>query len=257
MKAILIIILVYCNINISYAREKITLASDIWCPYTCSSKDLPGYMIEIAQKILIKHDITVEYKIMSWNEAIRKMQTGEVDAIVGASKSGQRTDWVFPDNYQALDITGCYVRSNDSWEYININSFNNKIIGLILNYQYPWELASYIDANYDLKPHNFIFSSGNDAVGDNVELLIERKTDVYVENINVMSMYLSSNKEKNIKQAGVINKNPEFLYIAFSPKLRRAGVYAQMISDGMVYLRNSGELQKLYNKYGIYQNLVK
>jgi polar amino acid transport system substrate-binding protein len=44
---------------------------------------------------------------------------------------------------------------------------------------------------------------------------------------------------------------PAFIYIAFSPNKSTSVRYAKMLSEGIVAMRKSGELQKILDKYGL------
>ena len=240
-----------------FAKEKIILAADVWCPYNCEpdSKN-PGFLIEMAQIIFEEHDIEIEYRLMPWSKALDAVKNGSIHAVVGASKASDR-NFIYPDHYQALDVINCYVREEVNWNYSGNASLSGKKLGLILNYKYPYEVSEYIDNLYLETPDKIFFATGNNAVKQNVDSLRDGIIDVYLENANVMDSFISYFKIPDIKKAGSVNVNPTKVYIAFSPEIRKSYIYASMLSRGMVKIRNSGQLADLYKKYGIYTGLEK
>jgi polar amino acid transport system substrate-binding protein len=243
--------------NLVFAKETITIASDMWCPYNCDPKsDNPGFLIEIAKSIFEKQNIAIEYRLMSWSDSLEALENGEIHAIVGASKTDDR-DFVYPENYQALEVVNCYIKKDMDWYYAGINSISGKKLGLILNYKYPYEISTYIDEVFPIHPENFLFSTGENAVAANINNLKNSATEIYLENSNVMDAYLAKNPDVELKEAGSVNSAPTEIYIAFSPKIKKSHIYAALLSDGMAELRNSGKLSELYKKYGIYTGFTK
>ena len=241
--------------HIAFAKEKIIIASDMWCPYSCDPESTKqGFLIEIAQSIFEKSNISVEYRLMPWSEALEALEKGEIHAISGAAKTDDR-DFIYPDNYQALEVVNCYIHKSMDWYYAGINSISSKKLGLILNYKYPYEISNYIDVTYPVNPENFLFSTGENAVAANINNLKNKKTEIYLENSNVMDAYLANNPDVEIKEAGSVNSEPTEIYVAFSPKIKKSYIYADILSNGMADLRNSGKLSELYRKYGIYTGI--
>ena len=253
---IFIISLLY-QINNACAKEKIVLASDIWCPYICTpNSDFPGYMVEMARDIFAEFDIEVEVKITSWHKALKDAKNGKINGVLGAMKS-DAYDFIFPETHQALDVTKCYIRGDEDWKYKDLTSLDGKKIGLILNYEYPYELSQYVIKQYRKNPKLFEIATGEEAVDHSVDNLISGKIDVYIENHHVMEMYLANKKHLEIKEVGTVSTTPEKLYIAFSPKNATSYDYVQFLNRGMADYKNSGKLLKLYQKYGIYQDVEK
>jgi polar amino acid transport system substrate-binding protein len=243
--------------NLVFAKERIVIASDMWCPYNCDPKSAnQGFLIEIARNIFEKQNISVEYRLMPWSDALEALENGEIHAIAGASKTDDR-DFIYPENYQALEVVNCYIRKDMDWYYAGINSISGKILGLTLNYKYPYEVSLYIDETFPIHPENFLFSTGENAVAANINNLKNGKAEIYLENANVMDAYLSHNPDVEIKEAGSVNSVPTEIYIAFSPKIKKSHIYAKILSDGMMELRNSGHLSGLYKKYGVYTGFAK
>jgi len=71
-----------------------------------------------------------------------------------------------------------------------------------------------------------------------------------VEDPYVLDYYFHFNKEiMPFKKVAVIDFSD--IYIAFSPKNPNSKKYAKILSDGMLEIKRSGELQKILDKYSI------
>ena len=77
-----IVILLLSCAQFAFAKEKIILAADMWCPYNCEpdSKN-PGFLIEMAKIIFEEHDIEIEYRLMPWSKALDAVKNGSIHAI--------------------------------------------------------------------------------------------------------------------------------------------------------------------------------
>ncbi len=250
-KSCLVIILFFCFSMPSLSKEKIILAADKWCPYNCEpGSSMPGYMVEMASTIFAKYNIEIEYVLKPWDKAIEAVRQGEVHGIIGASFD-ETSDLVYPTVPQAYGIIAAFTLENSSWKYENASSIKGLRIGLILGYKYPDDIANYIFITLPKAPELFVFEGGADAVPEHVNNLINKKTDVYLENQYVMAKYINAESSPKIRNAGQVGTELDRLYIAFSPKLKKSYTYAKMLSEGMEDLRNSGKLAELYKKYGL------
>jgi polar amino acid transport system substrate-binding protein len=235
------------------SKEKIILAADKWCPYNCEpGSETPGYMVEMAKEIFSKYNIEIDYIVKPWDEAIEDVKEGRVHGIIGSSFM-ENSDLVFPSVPQAYGITAAYTLQDSKWKYDGINSLKGLKIGLILGYKYPEDIGNYVFITLPKAPELFIFEGGKNAVQDQINNLVDNKTDVYFENEYVMSWEMKSSNEIKLRNAGQVGNDLDRLYIAFSPKLKKSYTYAKILSEGMEEMRNSGKLAELYKKYGLSQ----
>jgi polar amino acid transport system substrate-binding protein len=58
------------------------------------------------------------------------------------------------------------------------------------------------------------------------------------------------NIQDKIECAGY-GDEPAMIYIAFSPSKQGSADYARILSEGIIELRKTGELQVILNKYGL------
>ena len=77
------------------------------------------------------------------------------------------------------------------------------------------------------------------------------RIDVILESPAVFNAKLKDlNLQGQAEFAGAIG-DPENLYVACTPKKESSKAYVKLIGDGTVELRQSGELKKILEKYGL------
>jgi len=237
-------------ISIFLQADKIVLVADEWCPYNCeASGKKQGYMVDLAHAIFDKKGHTVEYKSgMSWNDAIINTRDGVYTGIIGAYKT-DAPDFIF--HAEPLGVAGIsfLLKKDNPWKYTGIKSLHNLVIGHIKGYSYGEELDKYINENIT-NPEIIQLVSGDRVILYNAKKLLYEKIDILIENSNVLNYYFHEDIENGLyKIEPGLKAMP--IYIAFSPNNKNSKEYAKILSEGIIKLRKSGELQKILNKYGL------
>lgn len=231
--------------------ETITVAADVWCPYTCAEG---GYMLEIARDIFQKNHIEMDYRVEPWAQALEKTREGEYDAVIGAAKA-DAPDFIFPSMLQGLSNMQFWVLEGNGWNYEGIESLAKIRLGVVQDYAYSKALNDYILANQNNEDRIAVVK-GNNALAENLNRLKSGAIDVLVEDENVVNYYLASQAmDIHIRMAGSPvpqeDREANYLRIAFSPKNPKAQEYAAMLDAGMKELRRSGELAKILDLYHV------
>jgi polar amino acid transport system substrate-binding protein len=249
-----VIVLFFLSSVSTLSKERIILAADKWCPYNCEpGSEMPGYMVEMATEIFAQHNIEVEYILKPWDKAIEDIRQGKIHGVIGASFD-ENSDLVYPTVPQAYGITAAYTLEENKWTYEGTKSLRGQKIGLILGYKYPEDIGNFIFTTLPKAPELFVFEGGENAVHEQVNNLINKRTDIYFENEYVMNRLIKSENGPKLRNAGQIGNDLDRLYVAFSPKLKKSYTYAKILSEGMEKMRNSGRLAELYKKYGLNSN---
>ena len=91
---------------------------DKWYPVVGEpDDDLPGYMLEIANKAFKD----VEYRPMPWSRALVEVRNHRVDCILGAAQSDLQ-GLAVPEESWGLAKFAVYVRAGDPWIYTGPSS---------------------------------------------------------------------------------------------------------------------------------------
>ena len=227
----------------------ISIVADEWCPYNCEpGSDKPGYMIEIAQKVLGEAGHTIDYRNMPWSRAIEESRKGNFNAIVGAAE-GDAPDFVFPKNSMGTSSNVFVVSKGSTWRYTDMSSLDAVSLGSIRDYSYGDELDAYL-TEHEKDAKRVQIASGDTALDTNIKKLKAGRIGAAVEDRNVVEYYLAgSGQQAAVEIAGDLGEDP--LFIAFSPTLDGAAEYANLLSAGVERMRASGELATLLKKYGL------
>lgn len=229
--------------------DTLTIVADEWCPYNCEpGSDKPGFMIEIAQKVLGEAGHSIEYSNMPWSRAIEESRRGKFSAIVGAARD-DAPDFIYPS--EPLGISGSVfaVKKGASWKYAGIDSLASASVGVIQDYSYSEDFDAYSEANAkDSK--KIQIATGESALSTNIRKLEAGRIDALLEDKAVLEYQLAQeNKMGSFDYAGGLEEAEVF--IAFSPANPASKEYARLLGEGVARLRASGELAEILARYGL------
>jgi polar amino acid transport system substrate-binding protein len=251
LKFLILVVSIFSLSTQAKAEEVITLVADQWCPYNCvPDSEKPGYAIEIAKEIFNKNNIKIVYSNLPWDRAIEESRKGTYNGIVGANKL-EASDFIFPEEKIGYSVNMFYVKEESTWQFDGIASLEKVSLGVIDGYSYNEGLDAYIEKN-KTNSSKIQVIDGETGLVQNFKKLDMGRIDVFVENQAVGANYINENRIVGLKSAGQItdvNKENDFIYIAFSPSNPNSQKYSQMLSDGIKEMRASGKLQEILDKY--------
>ncbi|KAB2889712.1 MAG: amino acid ABC transporter substrate-binding protein [Desulfobulbaceae bacterium] len=232
------------------AGTTITLVADEWPPFNGKpGSGHEGYIVDIARRVFESRGCRVIYKLVPWMRAIEMTRSGEYDGAIGASKT-DAAGFVFPREELAQNKLAFYVRKGSAWRFRGPASIEEATIGTIAGYDYRSWLLAYIEANRD-NPAKVQVLHGEEPLKRNLTKLMNGRIGVVVDTEAAIRFVANEmNILDQIECAGY-GDEPAFIYIAFSPNSPESGRYAELLSQGIVAMRKSGELQKILDKYGL------
>jgi polar amino acid transport system substrate-binding protein len=233
------------------SRKVVVMAADNWCPYTCDIKLVsnPGYLVDIAKTVFEAEGYGVEFRLLPYTRAIKEARDGVVAGILGAAR-GDVPDFVFPTEKFGYIINTFFVRKQNPWHYTDINSLKKVKIGIVDGYDYASEeFSDYVTKNKD--NDKVEIAVGDEPLLTNLRKVQLGRIDAAIDDVSAATYIINQlNWSNYFKQAGILGK-PMPIYIAFSPKDKDSEKYAAMMTEGVVKLRQSGELKKILAKYGM------
>ncbi|MBI2397593.1 MAG: transporter substrate-binding domain-containing protein [Xanthomonadales bacterium] len=229
--------------------DAISIRADEWLPYNGpSTKKPPGYMIELAEKIAVANGHTIAYSTMPWDDAVAAVRRGAHDCVVGALKSDAE-DFMFPSESWGESQSAFYALNDSKWRYAGIDSLANQRLAVIESYSYSDEIDAYVEKFKNDPTRVVVVSSAGRAGMNAMSLLIRKKADVFVEDVNVAKQTIAKlNLQDRVVMADIATES-DTLYIACTPADPRGRRYAEMFSAGIAKLRKSGELATILAKY--------
>lgn len=224
----------------------VKLIADEWCPYTCkdSVKD-KGLMVDVAAAAFKAVGMEVTYKSSSWSRAIREVDNGGYDALLGADHV-RRPYFNFTEDFFINEETAFVVLGGSDVTLDEPSDLLNYKIGLMRNYTYAdnsvWQSIIYGHTNT-------MQLSGAYGEARLLELLAKKRIEIALMNIDVAKYYLKNNPGmKNVKYIRKDLKSK--LVIGFSPN-ERGKALSLKFNEGFQRIKNSDKLKAIYKKYGI------
>jgi len=244
-------LLVILLISLSYPSyaDVVTIRADEWYPVNGRpGAEKPGYMIEIARKILIEHGHSLDYQTLPWRGSLKMVRKGRFDCVVGADNN-DAPDFVFAKEPWGFIKPVFYIKKDNTWRYRGIDSLRNIRLGVIGDYAYTEELERYIARHKDTDKVQIVFA--NKALRQNIGKLMSGRLDVVIEYDIVMDAKLRElGHDQDIVSVGSVTDGQP-LYIACSPNKANAGEYVRLFSEGFAKMRQNGELAAILQKYGL------
>jgi len=230
--------------------DTITLVADDWCPYICDAKaEKPGFIFEIASASLEPHGHQVVHEVMPWARALVEVEAGRRSALAGAYYKKGRS-YIYPAESVGLSVMGFVKKKSNPWRYQGLVDLDRAIIGVIKGYSYGPTLQPYINANAKNRKRIWMLHGANPLDGAFKRLSLGRLTAVITDVDTLLWTAASLGMAEKVEVAGLLPER-EPLYIPFSPKLAKAKLYAEQLSDGIRKMRQDGRLAALRKRYGL------
>ena len=230
--------------------ETITLVADEWPPFnSVPNSSEEGFLVDVARAVFEGRGHSVVYKNLPWNRAIKMTRSGTYNGVIGASKT-DAPDFIFPSEELSRNYLAFYVREDSTWRYLRDSDIEQVSLGVIAGYDYRQWLMDYISA-YRHDYHKVQIMTGDRPLQRNILKLLNHRIDAIVDNEAVIvSVARRMGVADQIKPAGYGSESSH-IYIAFSPNHPESESYARMLSDGIVQLRSSGQLDQVLSTYGL------
>lgn len=231
----------------SYQEDlTVRLIADEWCPYTCSETDKDkGLIVDVAAAAFNEVGMQVTYKSSSWARAIREVQSGSSDALLGAD-AGIRKELFLAEDFLILEEAVFVVLEGGGVAIETPADLQKYKIGYMANYSYGK------DANWqsNIENHpNAVPLSGTYDEARLIELLTNKRIEMAVMNIDVAKQYLRNHPERD--KVKFIRKDiTSNLHIGFSPSLRGKELHSKFL-EGYQRLKSTDKLKDIYIKYGV------
>lgn len=246
-------LLLFFSINSIAENKIITVTADPWCPWNCKDQNRPGIAVDLMKAIYEPEGFEVRYVIMPWNDAIQKVQIGEITALIGITQDQENPyNLLFPKTYLNKSNNTYIVRADDNFIYKNNDSLKGKKIGVVDGYHFQSVLGDYINKNYD-NPEIIERAVGEKAVKQNLLKLINGEIDIYVDDEYVIQYIANKNHlSSKIRVCGFLSDR-DGTYIAFSSASPLAHKFVEMYDVGVAKLKQNGEYNKILARYNIYE----
>ena len=202
----------------------VNLVADPWCPYNCKQTDRDqGILINLARDAFEKHGISTQYKTYPWSRAIKMVETGQANGLVGAGRE-EVPNLLFTTAPIAQARHSFFVRQGDTWAFNGFASLHDRKLGAIQDYSYGDFRETYLLPNKD----KIDFAVGTRALGQLIKMLEAGRIDTIIAEERVFRDYmLRSGSTLPTVNAG--NAAVEDIYIGFSPVLENSSELVRIL----------------------------
>lgn len=226
----------------------LTLGYDSWEPYQFLDigNQVRGLDIELLRMVTKRMSCKVEYSQGPWIELLARLKKGEIDILLGASKTEKRKQFAFfSEPYRSEQFT-LYIRKGDSnsMTHKSVNEFiqNGKKLGVVDDYYYGDELSDLRDENDD---QQFISA----IIGEmNIARLLDENIDGFLEDSIVGASMIRRKGLSSLIIPQGLSITTGDVYVMFSQKSVSQQTVDQF-NKGLKAVIKSGEYDKLMKMY--------
>jgi polar amino acid transport system substrate-binding protein len=228
---------------------KLTLGFEAWEPYQYVGMDQKpvGLDIELVQAVASKMNCEISPQQGTWVELIAGLKTGEVDMLLGASKTAAREEYAFFSEPYRKEQFVLFVRAQDvaTLPQNTMTDFLSagKKLGIVSEYYYGEELAQlYSD---DKLKTNFVEASLSEV---NLARLIDEEIDGMLEDRFVAaSMLRRKGLDKTVSPHSIALGDND-VYVMFS-KTTVTDTKVSAFNAAMAAIRQNGEYDAILARY--------
>lgn len=227
---------------------------DVWEPYQYLDVNhtVQGLDIELVSAVTESMNCQVEYVQGTWVTLLEALKNGEVDMLLGASKTQAREEFAFFSMPYRMEEFALYIRTDDPTRaaYPDIDTFiqNGSKIGVVSDYFYGQKVSDLLD-NPDTA-QNFVFGIMGEL---NIARLLDMDIDGFLEDSFVGASILRRKAlHEYIVAHGYTIKTGD-IYVMFS----RASVDEQTLTSfnqAMTAFKASSAYVEIVAKYGTIGN---
>lgn len=227
----------------------ISLGFDVWEPYQYLDVDnnVRGVDIELISTAVKNMGCEVSYQQGTWVLLLDELKKGQVDLLLGASKTESREQYAYFSNPYRTEEFSLYIRKDDATRanYKDIDEFisNGSKIGIVDDYYYGPAVSIMLDGSATSK----FFVSG--IMGEfNVGRLLDEDIDGFLEDSFVGASMLRRKALKTYIVEHSFKIETGDIFAMFSQKTTSEEQVSKFNAE-LEKMRESGEFQAILDKY--------
>ena len=160
---------------------KLTVGYDSWepCHFMDVGNQVRGLDIELLQMVAKRIPCSIAYAQGPWIDLLSRLKTGEIDVLMGASKTNKREQFAYFSTPYRTERFSLYVRKDDT-KALALKTFqefvqSNKKVGVVDDYFYGDDINSFRDGELEEQFVGAIISEINLArlLDENIDAFLE------------------------------------------------------------------------------------
>jgi polar amino acid transport system substrate-binding protein len=233
--------------------ESLSFVTIDYCPFTCDPSQeggKEGFMTDVVREAFEGRGYSVDFEMLPYVRAVKAVQEGRYDGIVVVGRD-YAPDLVYPDVPTVVQRVAFLVDVDSRWRYTGIESLLDIKVGTVRGFHYvDPELVAYLEAERDNEARvNVIHGERTTIRG--IRMLQRKRISTFLEGeFSVLYVLEKLNLWEQVIVAGY-TRNAFEDYTAFSPLSPYAQVHADVLSDAIDEMKETGRLAEILRKYGI------
>jgi len=242
-KMIIISIFLLIILISNFPSKIIVAASDPWPPFVDSENPNDGLSLEIIRAAYATQGYEVKTEYVPWARAETGVKEGFYDIIPNTWLTTKRTEYLYYSQPYLFNNIKFIKLKDDEFEYEDLESLNEKVVGVIRGYGY---------GDAFLNDENFIRDDANDLITNIRKLLIGR-IDLTLEDEIVARIILEREDPTLLDQIEFVKKplSVQALYITSGYSNPRHIEFIDAFNKGLEIIINNGTYDKILENYGI------
>lgn len=238
-----VILLLFVSIGSAYEpidEKPYILVSDTYPPYQyMEDGHIVGMDVEILEAMAKKAGITISIEFHPWKRSMAMAKNGDADGIFSIKHSKEREEIVYYPNVPlSSGVTRIFANNHFQGDITKITDLVGQRIGVASGNIYD-------DEFHNLKGHILDHSKGPDIL---MRKLAANRFLLAIENEAVAVYTVKKLKLKGIRALSYISSGDPH-YIGISKNAGRAQHLLKIVSDTLLVMKQSGELEEIRNKY--------
>lgn len=253
-------------VNSECFGQELNVVTTEFCPYVCDpAKEggAKGFVIDIFNAVFEKHGYTINYEIQPWVRAMKSFNDRkDFDALIAATKIHpvNKDIALFPETEICMYTHKFYALKDSplagKWKYNGVESLKDIVLGGIKGWSYcSAEVTKYVNETPEPKVYAMY---GEDLLSRNFNMLLKKRTDLYVENEWMVTYFLYNEKKAgktypdNIVAVDSVPVDPgvgESYPVFYNDE--KGKKYAEIFTSSMKELRADGKMAEIMARYGL------
>lgn len=228
-------------LNPAYAQDrKLIIAYGDYPPYYGKSLENKGPIAELVTEAFKTSNIEVELQHLTWQESLKRLKSGEIDALFSAWKRKDREQWLAYSEPVAIDHLVLLNRKSNNKQLTNFNEIISQRFGVVSGYQLPTEISqkANIVSRFETESENLRALS----TGAIDTLLIDKRV---AKHLICQSSVIGS----EIIQWFDTFTFKETQHLVVSKKTDQHKKFVSSFNLGLKQLKNTGKLQAIVSKH--------
>lgn len=221
----------------------VVISATEWEPYTGASLPDGGFLTEITEKALESRNRKVRFEFVPWKRALEMTRVGEYDAIIGASWTEERTEYLRYPAYFWESSIAFFSRKDRPATYPSTEALCPATVGILRGSLFVKRFTEI--GCFNIQPGN--------SVETNIRKLLGNRLDLMIESDISVSFYLNRKFPDRIHDVQMLRPviQEDKVYCAFSKAKPGHKALAEDYDEGIKLIRQNGVYDGILSKHGM------